>query len=163
MATKYYTITFRDNGTPATGLSPTLDVFVDLATSTPVTPPSITEISGGMYKFALDWSTVSAGVDQIALRVDSEDVGMSDADRYIYGLIERQDIFDVQEIVTDNNVLLTTIDTNIDTLVRGNWVIENNQLKLYTEADPITPVKTFDLFDINGDPTSTSATSRIGV
>jgi len=36
-------------------------------------------------------------------------------------------------------------------MIGGRWLIENNQMKLYKD-DNVTLVRTFDLKDINGDP-----------
>lgn len=149
MATKYYTIIFRDGGTPKTALTPTVDVFRDVATNTALSVPSVTELTGGLYKFPLDWDLVDEDVTQIALRIDSGDGAMADADRYVFGMIERNDVLDVYQL---NNAM-----------VLGNWTIEDNQLKIFLEEDTVTPFKTFDLTDINGDPTSLSATTRTGV
>jgi hypothetical protein len=146
MATKHYTVVFLDGGTPATGLSPTIDVFKDVADGTDITPiPTVTEYGSGIYAFSIDWSDSSYdGIDEFISRVDSNDGGMADADRYIYGVATRNDFLDTYNL--------------LDAQVLGNWTISNNQLKIYTEDG--TLIQTFDLTDINGNPTNTAATSR---
>ena len=67
----------RDGGTPKTGLSPTIDIFLKVFDgSTAGSTPTITELAGGYYKFHhyVDQDTV--------VRVDSQDALMSDSDRY---------------------------------------------------------------------------------
>lgn len=169
MAVKYYTVAFRDIGSPRTGLSAIIDTFRNLATGGALAAPSVTEIAGGIYRFGIDWDIAPyVGVDQIALRVDSQDSGMSDADRYIFGLIQRHDANDNYTISNTISTTVSAIDLDLNTLsdlmdamVLGDWTIEDNQLKIYKENG--TQIKVFDLFDINGDPTNTSATSRVGV
>jgi hypothetical protein len=149
MATlKVYTIVFRDSGAPKTGLSPTIDACYDVSTGTPiVSVPSVSALGSGIYKFSIDWSSATYNdIDDIAIRVDSNDIAMSDSDRYIYGTATRVDD-------TDHYTLL-------DAQVLGNWIVSSNQLKIYSSEGVL--IKTFDLTDINDQPTNTAATSRIG-
>jgi hypothetical protein len=144
--TKTYTIVFLDGGSPATGLSPTIDVFKNVADGADITPiPTVSEYGNGIYAFSIDWSDSSYdGIDEFISRVDSNDGGMADADRYIYGVATRNDFLDTYQL--------------LDGQVLGNWIIENYQLKIYTEDG--TLLQTFDLTDINGDSTNLAATSR---
>lgn len=67
----------RDAGTPTTGLSPTIDLFIKTSDGSTIAPtPSIIELSGGYYKFHHEV------VQDTVVRVDSGNVLMSDADRY---------------------------------------------------------------------------------
>ena len=73
-----YTFYFSDGAGPKTGLSPTLDIFVKVSDGTSAgTPPTVTELSGGFYKF-----TYAATYD-VAIRIDSNDATMAGVDRYI--------------------------------------------------------------------------------
>lgn len=69
---------FRDSGTPKTGLSPVIDVFVKAIDGTNAgSAPTVSELSGGYYKFYY-----SIAQDTVA-RVDSGDALMSAGDRYL--------------------------------------------------------------------------------
>jgi len=144
--TKHYTIVFLDGGSPTPGLSPVIDVFKNAADGSNISPlPTVTEYGSGIYAFSINWSDSGYdGIDEIISRVDSQDTGMDDADRYIYGVAQRNDFLSAYEL--------------LDAQVLGNWTISNNQLKIYTEGG--TLLQTFDLTDINGNPTNTAATSR---
>lgn len=73
-----YVVYFSDLGAPKTGLSPTLDLFIKVSNGTSAgTPPTVSELSGGFYKFTYSPS------EDVAIRVDSNDVTMADRDRYI--------------------------------------------------------------------------------
>ena len=73
-----YVCYFTKDGAPAEGLSPSIDVFLKVADgSSAGTPPDVTELGGGFYKFSY---TATEGV---VIRVDSNDASMSDAERYL--------------------------------------------------------------------------------
>ncbi|MHA2062805.1 MAG: hypothetical protein ACXABY_00250 [Candidatus Thorarchaeota archaeon] len=146
--TKYYTVVFLNAGSPATGLTPSIDTFKDIATDTNLTPiPPVSEVANGIYKFLIDWTDSDYdGVDEIVSRVDGGS-GLSDEDRYIYGVARRNDFLDAYELM--------------DAQVLGNWIVSNDQLKIYTDDGAL--LRTFDLTDINGNPTNTAATSRTKV
>lgn len=73
-----YTLYFSDGAGHKTGLSPTLDIFVKVSDGTSAgTPPAVTELSGGFYKF-----TYTPTYD-VAIRIDSNDANMAGVDRYI--------------------------------------------------------------------------------
>lgn len=79
-------ITFRDQGTPKTGLSPTIDIFLKVADGQSAgTPPTVSELGGGAYKFTY------TATEAVIARIDSEDTGMDDCDRYIYVLLTPED------------------------------------------------------------------------
>jgi hypothetical protein len=160
---KYYTVVLRDAGAPATGKSPTIDVFANASNGTLLTPvPTITEISGGIYRFSIDWDNAGySGVGDIVLRVDSNDTGMSDSDRYIYGSFSKRDNDSIYTLTSSSDTKIDTILTYTDVQIMGDWIIESNQLKLYDSSSVL--IATYDLFDIGGSPTSLSATSRVKV
>jgi hypothetical protein len=67
----------RDSGTPTTGLSPIIDLFIKTSDGSAVTPiPAVVELDGGYYKFHHEVA------QDTVVRVDSGNVLMSDADRY---------------------------------------------------------------------------------
>jgi len=67
----------RDAGTPTIGLIPIVDLFIKASDGSNVIPiPSVIELGGGYYKFYHDV------LQDTVVRVDSQDVLMSDADRY---------------------------------------------------------------------------------
>jgi hypothetical protein len=57
MATTSYDLFF---GSQNTGGAPSFSTFVDASTNAPIVPPAITELSGGFYRFVVDWGLVSA-------------------------------------------------------------------------------------------------------
>jgi hypothetical protein len=78
---------FRDSGTPKTGLSPIIDIFVKaLDGSSAGSAPSVIELSGGYYKFHHNVA------QDTVVRVDSQDALMSDEERYAdVGVITQYD------------------------------------------------------------------------
>jgi hypothetical protein len=46
-----YVVFFSNAGVPATGLSPTIGIYKKVSDGTDVTPPGVSEIGGGFYKF----------------------------------------------------------------------------------------------------------------
>lgn len=78
-------------------------------------------------------------------------------------------IADIQTLVDRIGVPTSTIAGDLDAvdarveIVRqtqeGRWRIQNNQLIVY-DVDDETPLRTFDLFDENGQPTSTNVYER---
>jgi hypothetical protein len=149
-----YTFTVTNSGDPttATGLSPVFDFYSDAATNTALAVPTITEIGSGHYKFSVDWDTApesTAPTDSIAFTIDCDPataVGLAANERYINGRINRSDNFG------------SSIDTVLEVTL-GKWEIDSNQLKLY-QQDGTTLVKTFNLFDQGGSPTSTLPARR---
>ena len=111
-----YVIAFRDAGTPKVGLSPTIDVYIKVSDGAGAgAAPAVAEFSSGLYYF------VATPAERIALRVDSEDAEMADADRYIF----------------------MEIGPNDDDL---EWIkkVESNRWKIDTSA------KTFTIYDDDG-------------
>ena len=73
-----YVVYLTDRGSPATGLSPSFDVFVKTADGSSAAPaPAIEEMEGGAYKFSY-----SPAVD-IFGRIDANDAALDDRDRYV--------------------------------------------------------------------------------
>jgi len=177
MAAIVYTFVVRDGGDPtaATGLTPTFTQYMDVETLGALTPPAITEVGSGHYKFSVNWDTApesTAPTDHIAMVIDAG-AGLTDlSERYITGRINRTDDF-AATLLTDTTTIITdiaitdgkidVIDAIVDSLFEietGKWeVTTGNQLKIY-ESDGLTLVKTFNLFDINGVATNTNPARR---
>jgi len=136
-----YVIYFADLGTPKTGLSPTIDIFIKVSDGGSAgSAPSISELSGGFYKFTY------APTEDIAIRVDSNDVNMADRDKYIV-LIASPDDEGLAKIL------------QVD---KGRWKIQNNQMIFYKE-DGVTPLYTFNLKDESGQPSEKNVYERVPV
>lgn len=146
---------FTDEGTPKTGLSPTIDVWEDDGTHT-VNAQAMTEIAGGFYKYNF------AGYDEslnYCIRADGG-AGLSVNDRYVFNTNE---IGQVTEDLTDIDTLVDTIKAKTDTInwaditflkdiEGGRWKIVDNQMIFY-KSDNSTVVATFNLFDSDGNAT----------
>ena len=114
-----YVIYFADEGIPKTGLSPTIDIFVKVDSGTSAgTPPSITELSGGAYKFTY------TPTEEVMIRVDSEDATMSDSERYI-PLIAGSHDDDLDVAVssrsTPNDVKTTVTTRPVHQIISAGW------------------------------------------
>jgi len=143
-----FTAYFSDSGSPATGLTPTIQIFrvSDGGDVTPAPPANeMTEIGVGFYTFP--FSTVNTE-DYVAL---ADSVSLVGAERYAPCISTVQG--DVEEILTDTSTTLpstlSTIDGKVDTLqvdvtfIRGieggRWKIDTtvlpHQMIFYNEAD----------------------------
>ncbi len=72
-----YPIFFRAVGVPVEGLTPVIDIFVKVSDGTSAgTPPTVSELSGGYYKFEY------TPIEDVAMRVDGG-AALADADRYL--------------------------------------------------------------------------------
>lgn len=97
----------RDSGTPKLGLSPIIDIFVKVFDGTSAgSAPSVVELSGGYYKFHHDIA------QDTVIRVDSQDVLMSDNDRYndIGVITPYDDAIDIKLSDLENNIRGTDND-----------------------------------------------------
>jgi len=71
-----YVIFFSNAGVPATGLTPTIDVYKKVSDATDVTPaPTVSEIGGGFYKFTV------TPAEALVVRMDGGG-SLSDAEKY---------------------------------------------------------------------------------
>lgn len=142
MAAIVYTFVVRDGGNPTTGLTPSFTTFKNAATGGNLASPAIAEVGGGHYRFTLNWDAPTyTGVDSIVMVVDGDASIVNLNERYITGRINRYDSFpsDVQTLLS---------------AAIGKWEVITNQLKIYDHSDGITVVKTYDLYDSAGNPTS---------
>lgn len=162
MATTYYTIYFTDNGSPKTGLSPVADAYYNMSTGVAIAsaaPFTVSELGSGLYRVAVNWDHANmSGVTKVGIRIDSEDVTMSDSEKYIAIEADVDDATSLSTIGTDVSDLDTDL-TAVLNILNGNWEITNNQLILKTAAG--VTLYTFNLFDSLGTPTSTNPASRV--
>ncbi len=136
-----YVIVFRELGTPKAGLSPTIDVYIKVADGAGAgAPPAVAEFSDGFYYFDV------VPTERLAVRVDSEDVTMEDAERYIFMEVGPYD---------DDLGWMKKIGSN-------RWKIFANQLIIYDDDD-VTPLYTFDLKDSAGNPAMANVYERVPV
>lgn len=141
-----YVLYFADLGTPKTGLSPTIDIFIKVSDGASAGgAPAISELSGGFYKFTY------VPTEDVAIRVDSNDATMADRDRYIVlvasphdtgledikgtgfvkdtdSLVDIRPVVDAIKAVTDNLPdagALTTLITHLTDIKGAGWTNEN--------------------------------------
>ena len=126
---------FMDKGTPATGLSPTIDILTLDGTAI-ITAQAMTEVGLGFYKY--DFTTYDEDEDYV-IRADG--VTLSGSDRYVYSSNETAGVGKILKIE------------------KGNWKIEGNQMKFYDDDD-ITVLYTFDLKDKSGTASETNVFER---
>lgn len=118
----FYVIYYSDLGTPKTGLSPVIDVFIKVSDGTSAgTPPTVTELSGGFYRFEYN------PTEEVAIRVDSQDTNMADADRYITLIASPED---------DE---LSVISTGIED-IKGTGFVKDRDSLTNIMANPDYPV-----------------------
>jgi len=129
---------FTENGTPKTGLTPTIDVWT-LDSTQVVTAQDMTEVAGGFYYY--DFTTYDEDLDYV-IRADS--VSLSDSDRYVYSSNETAGVGKILQIE------------------KGNWEIKGNQMLFY-DTDGTTVLYTFDLQNKSGTPTERDVFKRLGV
>lgn len=165
MATVIYSFAVKDNGVPATGLTPTITEYRDIGDLTDYISgvPTVTEVGGGHYKFSVDWDTTpesSSALGHISVVIDAGATITENSERYITARINSKDDFAIE--IAALTVSLANITTKTDSLFEvatGKWEVASNQLHIY-ESDGTTLVKTFNLFDASGSPTSTLPARR---
>ena len=128
---------FTENGTPKTGLSPTIDIW-DFAGSQVVNADAISEIAGGFYLY--DFTTYDEDTNY-CIRADS--VILSGSERYVISTNETAGVGKILQIE------------------KGNWEIKSNQMIFYA-ADGTTPIYAFDLKTKSGVGTETDVFKRMG-
>ena len=151
MTITYHLLAFYQAGSPKTGLSPSAYWVYDMGDRSSIALSSgdieITEFGEGMYRLAIDWSSSTfTGVDGLAIRIDGDPgaaFGLTDSERYAFFEGERNDTVSME---------------NLYDALTGDWEIVSNQL-IMKDRDGAT-LHTFNLFDANGDATSTNPASR---
>jgi len=140
-----YPIFFTDSGTPKTGLSPTIDIYIKTSDGTSAgSAPAVSEYSGGFYVF-----TATPTVN-VLCRIDSNDAAMSDAERYkIVQLTPEDEIVNAfyERTPTAGGVITTQdILKQLHSMSSGNIVISNGGLTYaFYDDDGATLLFTFTL------------------
>jgi hypothetical protein len=140
---------YAGSGAPLTGATPTFHAYEDFAGGT-VTPPAIVEIGLGMYGFTPAPTDITNGTAYII------DGGVTANPRYASGSLQpgvdiNVDVAAILALVTATNELLY-----------GKWVIDSNTNQLIMYApDNTTVLATFNLLDVNGNPTTSLVFQRV--
>lgn len=122
-----YTFEVRDQGTPATGLTPAFSALRRLDGAYTASPtftnvmasaPSCTEVANGFYYFVIDWDAVAwAGHEPVLFQIDAG-AGIADpAERYLTGTIDYPN------------------DRDIHQFLFGRWAIGTNSFNVYRATD----------------------------
>mgnify|MGYP003474763392 CR=1 FL=1 len=181
MATKILTVHFTSSGSPATGLSPTVDIY-ELDPVTPTTNTLIVdngatvEIGAGWYRyqfttydtaksyvFTFDggvglpaYERYKVGGNETYAEEVSDSVWDETANAHVQsgstGLILQQTKADTASIVVSEVTIVTLLNLLLK-YQRNRTKIDlvNSQLIIY-DNDCITPLTTFNLLDFNGMP-----------
>jgi hypothetical protein len=132
---------FTNNGTPATGLTPHIDIW-DLTGTQVVTNQVMTEIAGGFYVY--DFTTYS-DTTEYAIRADGG-ATLSNSERYVSGTNELGE-------VTDKTKKSLMVNAN-------KLIISSNVMTIYAD-DGTTPLYQYDLKDESGLPSSENIFQRL--
>ena len=132
---------FTDEGSPKTGLSPTIRIRDLSDNALVVTDDAMTEVGDGMYKY--DFATYDNTIDY-AIRCDGT-ATLNTVDRYVFGS---------NDVGAANEHSLSALKA-----LTGKWEITGNQLIMY-DTDGTTPLYTFDLKNAGGTPASVRIFSR---
>ena len=127
---------FTSAGTPATGLTPKINVWT-IAGANVVNEQDMIEIAGGFYTY--DFTTYDEDEDYV-IRADG--VTLTGYDRYVYASNETAGVGKILKIE------------------KGKWVVEENQMKFY-DSDGTTVLYTFDLQNKSGSPTERDVFKRV--
>lgn len=134
---------YDGTNTPKTGLTPVFLTYKD-DTGAGVTPPAITEIGGGAYKFIPTFTTGRAILYCINPGTNITPVRLS-------GMVRPEDF-------------------GVDTLLQigvGSWEIKttgvNANQMLFYDTDGVTILYKFNLTDVSGTPTTTGVFKRTPV
>lgn len=151
---------FTNNGVPATGLSPIIDIRTEDGTLV-VSGDSMVEVGGGAYQY--DHLTF-IGSDNYAYVADGGS-SLPNSERYVFGSNEISGVWEAPladhlspgsagAIVSNIEGLVTIIDQ----IQEGTWKIVGNQLVFFNTAS--AELFRFDLFDSDDNPTNTNVFER---
>jgi hypothetical protein len=185
MATKIITVHFTTAGVPATGISPTIDIYDVLTNTLIVSGGSMSEIGGGWYKYSF------ATYSYTSKYVFTFDGGgtLVNVDRYKSSGNEshKEDISYavLDEPITDHTITGSVADTVSKTKADTTTVVlngvtfsylinlilkyEQNRTKIDTanaqllvyDDDNTTLIQAFNLFDVNGNPSVAEVLERV--
>jgi len=172
MNTVTYTFYVENNAQVETGLTPVISTIIDIVDGANLSPiPTITELSGGFYKFDFIWKETTSSVGYL-IKIDTGDLATNnEATRYITMRIEPTDYLaqTAASIKTSAESLESSATTLINNSNRildiehGTWKIEGTELVLYSAGfgrSVDTEIGRYDLKDANGNPTSISPYER---
>lgn len=137
MGSKTIIAYFSNNGSPATGLSPTVRIRDVSDGSLVVTDAAMTEVGDGFYKYLFSSYNITKAY---VIRADGT-ATLANTDRYVVMSNENVDLEKGMKI-SENRLK-----------------IENNQLKIYDDDDT-TVLYTYDLKDQDGNPSVASIFQR---
>lgn len=151
---------FTSNGSPATGLSPTIRIRDVSDSSLVVTDAAMSEVGDGWYKY--DFTAYDSTKDY-AIRCDGT-ASLPATERYVYAGSELSGIDDIKGAgFVKGTHSLTNLGADI-TLIKqveqGRWRIVSNQMIFY-DSDGSTPLLTFDLKDSDGEPAMEGVYERV--
>lgn len=190
MAKKLTAVFITADGVPATGLTPTIDVW-ELDPSSPtantkvVTAASMTEIGEGQYRY--DYSSydftkvytylVNAGLgvdvryhyggkesyqDEIAYQ-NYEELAASHLVAGTMGYLMNQISADTSSVKIDMTTVLSILNTLLDHAENRTKIDKIAKTLTVYADDGTTPIKVFDLKNANGDPSVTEIVERVPV
>ncbi len=140
---------FSENGIPKPGLSPVITI-VDIDEDEIIIDEEIMDTLSSMpYLYIYDFITYNAEKNYIII-TDGGD-SLNNIDRYKY--ITNDSTEEQINLINSNLSLIKKIET-------GRWKIINNQMIFYDE-DGVSPLKIYNLKDINGNPTMNNPFERV--
>ena len=152
-----FTAFFTNNGTPATGLTPTIkfkdvDNGVDITSSITGGNTTLSEVGDGFYQYNLQNYT---GSQSYAIVVDGG-VTLQGRERYYTAVNDNylDDIYSAElEFYSTGSIGKNVFNTNV--INSGRYKIINNQIIVYKE-DNTTEIMRFNIFDSNGNEINNS-------
>lgn len=127
---------FSSAGTPATGLTPKINVWT-IAGDNVINEQDMTEIEGGFYVY--DFTIYDEDEDYV-IRADG--VTLTGYDRYVYSTNQTAGVGKILQIE------------------KGNWEIKGNKMIFY-DTDGTTELYSYNLQTKNGSPTERDVFKRL--
>ncbi len=131
---------FTENGTPKTGLSPTIRIRNLADNSLVITDAAMTEVGDGFYKYLF---TSYDEIKNYSFRSDGTS-NLDDHERYVFGTNENNE------------------STQSRMILANKLEIKNNQLIIYDD-DGVTVARTYNLVDRSGSPVEKNIFKRTQV
>jgi len=142
----WVTAVFLENNVPQTGLSPTIKIYKMSDQSVVVNGAAMSELGDGIYYY--DFSAYGEDEDYSIVC----DGGVALTNRYSYSNSAFDDL-------TTPIAALNTLATQSNQILKGRWKIVSNQMIMY-DSDDTTPLFTFDLKDLAGNPSMNTVFER---
>ena len=105
-----YSMYFTKNEIPVTGLAPTITLYKSLIDNSDLTPPSVSEVGDGYYKFSVV-VTVPA-----VMKVDSGDTDMTPSERYRTFHVDPSDAY-LNDLISNVRSDIASLSGDVDSLV----------------------------------------------